>query len=213
MIFYPAVLQPSAAVSKKPQYPKKRRKVDPSAKAGPAASRKDGAAQSAAPEDLALEEYDSDAASHRGRGKAQKPGDSSSSDDEDNEEEDHVRKIYYVSRTHTQLTQFIREARGTAFGKELRAVTLGSRSMLCVNEDVLALKSRSAQNDKCREMQEEKSKKKRCPYMQDKDANAGLVEHAKAELRDLEDIITEGDPPPSRTQSLTLTTFPPCRQV
>ena len=64
--------------------------------------------------------------------------------------------------------------------------------MLCVNEEVKALKSRTAQNEKCTEMREEKSKKKRCPYLTDKDANAGLVERGKSVLQDLEDILAEG---------------------
>ena len=47
-------------------------------------------------------------------------------------------------------------------------VTLGSRSMLCVNEDVQALKSRTSQNERCTEMKDEKKKEKRCPYLTEK---------------------------------------------
>jgi len=192
-------LQPPSllpASGKRPQFFRKKNKAEsPTKKQAMGSKKSHGGGKSVPPvaaEDLALEEYDSDAASRKKRKKRVADSSDSSGSDSDQEEEDHVLKIYYVSRTHTQLTQFIKEARATSYGKDLRAVTLGSRSMLCVNEEVLSLKSRSGQNDKCREMREEKNKKKRCPYLVDKESNADLVEFVKTELRDLEDIITVG---------------------
>ena len=71
-------------------------------------------------EELVLDEYDSDAGGNCKGKKLRQVYDSSSS--EEDEEDDHVRKIYYVSRTHTQLNQFVGEVKGTPFGERLRVV-------------------------------------------------------------------------------------------
>ncbi|RUS73450.1 hypothetical protein EGW08_018787, partial [Elysia chlorotica] len=47
-------------------------------------------------------------------------------EDEENEEE-HVTKIYYCSRTHSQLSQFVREIMKSPFCDDVRVVSLGSR--------------------------------------------------------------------------------------
>lgn len=47
------------------------------------------------------------------------------------------RKIIYAARTHSQLSQFIGELRRTHWGSNVKVVALGSRNLLCVNEDVL----------------------------------------------------------------------------
>ncbi|KAL7465636.1 hypothetical protein ACHAXS_005949 [Conticribra weissflogii] len=47
------------------------------------------------------------------------------------------RKIIYAARTHSQLTQFIGELRRTHWGSNVKVVALGSRSLLCGNDDVL----------------------------------------------------------------------------
>ncbi|KAG0370665.1 helicase C-terminal domain-containing protein [Gamsiella multidivaricata] len=53
-------------------------------------------------------------------------------DDEDLEPD--VLKIYYCSRTHSQLSQFIDELRKTSYGEHLHVVSLGSRKSLCIND-------------------------------------------------------------------------------
>lgn len=66
--------------------------------------------------------------------------DSSSSEEEgdrsDSEEEDGL-KIYFCSRTHSQLSQFVKELRKTSFAKEIRVICLGSRKNFCINEGSL----------------------------------------------------------------------------
>jgi chromosome transmission fidelity protein 1 len=74
----------------------------------------------------------------------------SSSDDEDEEETDHVTKILFCSRTHSQLTQFMREIRSSPFGEDARAVVLGSRQTLCINEKVTRLSSQAQVRALCR---------------------------------------------------------------
>lgn len=74
-------------------------------------------------------------------------------------EEEHITKIYYCSRMHSQLAQFVREVQKSPFGKETRLVSLGSRQSLCVNEDVKSLRSVHLMNDRCVDMQRRKHEK------------------------------------------------------
>lgn len=67
----------------------------------------------------------------------------SSSDEEDEEDgkefddsvhEEEKMKVYFCSRTHSQLSQFVKELRKTVFATELRVVCLASRRNFCINE-------------------------------------------------------------------------------
>ncbi|XP_019745923.1 ATP-dependent DNA helicase DDX11 isoform X2 [Hippocampus comes] len=73
--------------------------------------------------------------------------------------EEHVTKIYYCSRTHSQLAQFVHEVQKSPFSKDISLVTLGSRQNLCVNEEVRRLGSLQRINDRCMEMQKNKHKR------------------------------------------------------
>ncbi|KAK3994417.1 ATP-dependent RNA helicase chl1 [Cladorrhinum sp. PSN332] len=100
-------------------------------------------------------------------------------EEEEGEGEDEI-KIYYTSRTHSQLTQFIAELRRPEFppsipstllssGEEttketVKEITLSSRQKLCINPSVSRLGSLSAINDRCTELQQSKSKNK-CEFM------------------------------------------------
>jgi len=87
-----------------------------------------------------LEEYESE--EERGPGsmgskrKSVKTSFSSSSEDEFSEEEEEEKKwkVYFCSRTHSQLSQFIKELRRTVFAEEMKIASLGSRKNLCINE-------------------------------------------------------------------------------
>ncbi|KAL1837797.1 hypothetical protein VTJ49DRAFT_3384 [Mycothermus thermophilus] len=102
-------------------------------------------------------------------------------DGNDKGEEEETVKIYYTSRTHSQLTQFISELRRPTFppsvppdllsrthdqpsSETIKEVPLSSRQKLCINPSVSRLGSLSAINDRCTELQQSKSKD-RCPYM------------------------------------------------
>ncbi|KAM9352520.1 ATP-dependent DNA helicase DDX11 [Symphorus nematophorus] len=82
-------------------------------------------------------------------------------DDDSDEElvEEHVTKIYYCSRTHSQLAQFVHEVQKSPFSKDISVVTLGSRQNLCINEEVRRLGSIQRINDRCMEMQKNKHEK------------------------------------------------------
>ncbi|XP_042433064.1 ATP-dependent DNA helicase DDX11-like [Zingiber officinale] len=112
-------------------------------------------------EDFLLEEYVSEDESTEGgfeKSKRKRDTDSnwsSSSDEEAYEEEDEevTPKVYFCSRTHSQLSQFVDEFRRTRFALALKLACLGSRKNLCINSDVLKLRNPSRINERCLELQ------------------------------------------------------------
>ncbi|GJC77202.1 ATP-dependent DNA helicase chl1 [Colletotrichum liriopes] len=132
------------------------------------------------------------------------------------QEEDKVAdgiKIYYTSRTHSQLTQFIHELRRPAFPSSIppsvvqgqsedehpakepvKHLPLSSRQKLCINPSVARLGTLSAINDRCSELQKPKSKDK-CPYTLKEDNVAQTHQFrdtAHATLPDIEDLYHLG---------------------
>ncbi|XP_073506396.1 ATP-dependent DNA helicase DDX11 [Phyllobates terribilis] len=146
-------------------------------------------------EELLLAEYESEEETKKG---------GRESDDEDDCEEEHVTKIYYCSRTHSQLSQFVHELQKSPFGKETRAVSLGSRQNMCVNEDVRLLGSVQLINDRCVDMQKSKrdkkseepeGKKKRggretCPFYSYEHMQS-LRDEILLEVKDIEQLVTQ----------------------
>lgn len=102
--------------------------------------------------------------------------------EEEEEEEEVTPKVYFTSRTHSQLSQFVKEFKRSAFASELNLVCLGSRKNLCINPgeesceffgfmfwweminwfvwsscaEVLKLGSSNRINDRCLELQKNK---------------------------------------------------------
>ncbi|XVE88898.1 hypothetical protein DITRI_Ditri19aG0105800 [Diplodiscus trichospermus] len=116
-------------------------------------------------EDFLLEEYESEEEGVVGilnsKRKGSKFSVDSSSDDEagesEEEKEQEVKlKVYFCSRTHSQLSQFIKELRKTLFANEMNVVSLGSRKNFCINEDVLRLGNSTRINERCLELQKNK---------------------------------------------------------
>ena len=87
----------------------------------------------------------------------------------EDEEPETTPRIFYVSRTHSQLAQFVAELRKTRFGKTLhivdgaagahdepaRSISLGSRKQMCINSEVQRVAARAgaeAMNERCREL-------------------------------------------------------------
>ncbi|RDL33822.1 uncharacterized protein BP5553_08190 [Venustampulla echinocandica] len=129
---------------------------------------------------------------------------------EDEEEVENETKIFYCSRTHSQLTQFINELRRVEFpaaipdeepGKEikiedLKHLTLGSRKNLCINPRVNKLNSVTAINERCAELQKPgTAQEHKCEFLPNRE-NQSLVndfrDHALATLRDIEDMGSLG---------------------
>lgn len=72
--------------------------------------------------------------------------------------EDFSLRIFYCSRTHSQLAQFVKEIQKTEFAADIRLVSLASRSNMCINDSVLSLKNNSMINERCLELQKKKPK-------------------------------------------------------
>ncbi|XWW99862.1 hypothetical protein V2A60_007876 [Cordyceps javanica] len=126
-----------------------------------------------------------------------------------NEESDAIEdeiKIYYTSRTHSQLSQFITELRRPTFPASLPAgvagsgakaqdelvklLPLSSRQKLCINPTVARLKSVQAINDRCAELQQAKSSRK-CDFVPREELLAQTHEFrdtALATIPDIEDL-------------------------
>lgn len=106
---------------------------------------------------FALDEYDSDSESGptaMEKGKPRPTGNRSQGCDDEPESLDDFRfpKIIYCSRTHSQISQFVREVKKTAFSG-CRCVVLGSRKQLCINDEVRAASVDSLMSEICLEKQ------------------------------------------------------------
>ncbi|CCF32142.1 DNA repair helicase [Colletotrichum higginsianum] len=134
------------------------------------------------------------------------------SDQEEDKVADGI-KIYYTSRTHSQLTQFIHELRRPEFPSSIpssivqgqreddrrskepvKHLPLSSRQKLCINPSVARLGSLSAINDRCSELQKPKAKDK-CPYTLKEDnitQTHQFRDTAHATLPDIEDLYHLG---------------------
>ncbi|KZF21810.1 ATP-dependent RNA helicase CHL1 [Xylona heveae TC161] len=129
----------------------------------------------------------------------------------DEEDVDDGPKIYFCSRTHSQLTQFAEELRRVKLPagippepnsesasanknqveleEEVRHLTLGSRRNLCINPAVSKLRSPTAINEKCLDLQQPGASK--CPFLPTKEDQVLVHEfrdHVMANVRDIEDM-------------------------
>ncbi|KAH9824907.1 hypothetical protein DFH28DRAFT_1091401 [Melampsora americana] len=121
--------------------------------------------------------------------------------EEDEDQKDKIgpnglpRSVYFTSRTHSQLSQFVSELRKTSFGLGTRLIALGSRSNLCVNEEVKKkAKSLEALNEACTDLQKG-DKSSRCCYlppMEDDVIMNDFRDYALSEVRDIEELANLG---------------------
>ena len=136
------------------------------------------------------------------------------SNDHNTPQDDGVR-IFYCSRTHSQLTQFANEVRRVKIPsfsaqeseakdpdnenqivEETKYLTLGSRKNLCINPQVSKLGSAVAINERCLELQQAKTPSDhKCAFIPKKE-NESLVhdfrDHTLAKVRDIEDLAVLG---------------------
>lgn len=124
-------------------------------------------------------------------------------------------KIFFCSRTHSQLSQFVGELQrvhlpaglppeqqtGNSDGtkevtEEVKQITLGSRKNLCINSKVNKLASQTAINERCMELQQSNTPSdKKCQYIPSKDDESLVLDfrdHALASIRDIEDLAGVG---------------------
>jgi chromosome transmission fidelity protein 1 len=133
-------------------------------------------------------------------------------EDANETDEQNTVKIFYCSRTHSQLGQFAselqrvrlppalavesQEGKAEALAEQLRHLTLGSRKNLCINPKVSRLKSANAINETCLELQKPKaSEAHKCAYLpgkDDQDIVNDFRDRAVAKIRDIEDLADLG---------------------
>lgn len=129
--------------------------------------------------------------------------------DRQSERESEELKIYFCSRTHSQLSQFVGELQRVKLPpglpsedaedvavEALKHLTLGSRKNLCINTKVAKLESQTAINERCMELQQSSTPAdQKCPYMPNKENEDTVLDfrdHALARIRDIEDLATVG---------------------
>ncbi|KAL8805582.1 MAG: hypothetical protein Q9182_001847 [Xanthomendoza sp. 2 TL-2023] len=122
-------------------------------------------------------------------------------------------KVFFCSRTHSQLTQFVNELRRVKFpeapwvqnegspgsvqqGNTVKHLPLGSRKNLCINPRVVSAGNVIAINERCLDLQQPSTLQgKKCPFIPKKE-NEVLVnefrDHTLATIRDIEDLGTLG---------------------
>uniref|UniRef100_A0A915HKQ2 Helicase ATP-binding domain-containing protein n=1 Tax=Romanomermis culicivorax TaxID=13658 RepID=A0A915HKQ2_ROMCU len=150
-------------------------------------------------EDMVLDDYFSDDELDEDRSVEKK-----------NEENDqfYATKIFYASRTHSQIGQFLNELKRTKYATSTRAIILGSRQNMCINDDVRKLGNINLMNDKCLQLQNDKcgvkvsksvdenngGKRKKmkkcgsCPYFRS-EASKRLADEYLSRVQDIEEMV------------------------
>lgn len=112
-------------------------------------------------------------------------------------------RIYFSSRTHSQLTQFCSQLRMTQFpssfdgiDEKTKYLPMGSRKQLCINEKVNCLKDSQQINEKCLDLQ--KKGDDSCPFVPNlnRQQDFELVEEFRdtsfSKVYDIEDLNSIG---------------------
>ncbi|XP_015435483.1 PREDICTED: probable ATP-dependent DNA helicase DDX11 [Dufourea novaeangliae] len=129
---------------------------------------------------------------------------SDNSEGEEEEEEIYENtKIFFCSRTHSQLSQFIGELKKSPYSKLVSVITLASRQNYCINTNIRRLKHLNLMNEHCLQLQKKKTttkeekdlKRKKigtsCPFMPgDQDL---LIGETLTQIQDVEEIAQKGE--------------------
>ncbi|KAJ2658682.1 ATP-dependent DNA helicase chl1 [Coemansia sp. RSA 1200] len=113
-------------------------------------------------------------------------------------EEPSVTKVFYASRTHSQLQQFVREIKRTQFASgdnRIKCVTLGSRMQLCTNDRVRQQSGSSVYslNERCAEMQQGSGRAKRCSFLPaQRTPMLDFKDSVGRRIMDIEELAGEG---------------------
>jgi len=96
-------------------------------------------------------------------------------------------KIVYSSRTHSQISQVVKELKRTAAAGTVKTTVLGSRNQLCVHPEVSKL-SASAQQHACQQL----VKNQGCKYYKGVRPTMQKNPEFHKEVRDIEDLVSFG---------------------
>ncbi|XP_050454703.1 ATP-dependent DNA helicase DDX11 isoform X2 [Cataglyphis hispanica] len=130
------------------------------------------------------------------------------SNSENSEEEDTEEplfkntKIFFCSRTHSQLTQFVHELKKSPYSQDISVVPLSSRQNYCINKNIKRLKHVSLINEICLQLQRKKTTVKKekdlkkskttsgCPFMPGDQKL--LMAEILTSIQDIEEIARKG---------------------
>ncbi|KYN03917.1 putative ATP-dependent RNA helicase DDX11 [Cyphomyrmex costatus] len=111
-------------------------------------------------------------------------------------------KIFFCSRTHSQLTQFVHELKRSPYSQEISVVPLSSRQNYCINKNVKKLKHISLINETCLQLQRKKTTVKKekdlkrsktassCPFIPGDQKL--LMAEVLTNIQDIEEITQRG---------------------
>ncbi|OMH82001.1 putative ATP-dependent RNA helicase DDX11 [Zancudomyces culisetae] len=105
--------------------------------------------------------------------------------------------VIYASRTHSQLSQTLKEFKKTRFWTEdvMKAVTVGSRQQLCINSKVTSSCTTVGQiNERCIDLQKSTTPKaRRCPYLtKEHTPMLDFAAKCRSDVLDIEDLVVVG---------------------
>ncbi|CAL1679080.1 unnamed protein product [Lasius platythorax] len=128
----------------------------------------------------------------------------SESSEEENTEEPLFKntKIFFCSRTHSQLTQFVHELKRSPYSQDISVVPISSRQNYCINKSVKRLKHISLINETCLQLQRKKTTVKKekdlkklktassCPFVPGDQKL--LMAEVLTNIQDVEEIVQKG---------------------
>ncbi|KAI4487393.1 hypothetical protein M0804_005542 [Polistes exclamans] len=126
-----------------------------------------------------------------------------SAEEEEVEQQSFHTKIYFCSRTHSQLSQFVKELKRSPYSENVSVVTLASRQNYCINKSVKKLKHINLINEHCLQLQKKKTTRKEeknikklkvtnsCPFLSGNQES--LMAELLSDIHDIEEIIQKGE--------------------
>lgn len=102
-----------------------------------------------------------------------------------------VPRIIYLSRTHSQLTQVMRELSVTAYARSTRVLVMGARQHLCIHPHVSQIASSAQQTVRCNAM----TRSRRCEFYVNAEPHFQRAPHDLLDSgrpRDIEDMVAYG---------------------
>ncbi|KAL0127028.1 hypothetical protein PUN28_005395 [Cardiocondyla obscurior] len=131
------------------------------------------------------------------------PSNSESSEEEDTEEPLFKNtKIFFCSRTHSQLTQFVHELKRSPYSQDVSVVPLSSRQNYCINKSIKKLKHMSLINEACLQLQRKKTTVKKEKDLKRSKVSSGcpfipgdqklLTAEVLINIQDIEEITLKG---------------------
>ncbi|XP_012217109.2 ATP-dependent DNA helicase DDX11 [Linepithema humile] len=128
----------------------------------------------------------------------------SESSDEEDEEEPLFKntKIFFCSRTHSQLAQFVHELKRSPYSQDISVVPISSRQNYCINKSVKKLKHINLINETCLQLQRKKTTVKKEKDLKRLKATSGcpflpgdqrlLMAEVLTNIQDVEEIVQKG---------------------